>query len=656
MFEREKRGLAAAALALLGLCTGFAATEPAFAQGDDPKVIVTFRRGDVDANGTVDLADTFALLRYFFLGGVPAVDCDRTFDIDDDGYLILPDVVALLGYQFTNGAQPPAPFTSCGADTTLDDLGCNEYPTCEPILIDPPLSPEELEAMAKTAHVLRRIAHGQTPALFDRVMELDNGADDYVAEQLDPALIDESGNDALNDRIDGLEPDRLLNDLYRLQILRALYSERQLQEVMTDFWDVHFSTYLFTLRNYLANRMLNGSFVYNFTEATELAVYYEFLENQAFRDGALGDFHDLLVASATSVSMLVYLDNILNVVGAPNENYAREILELHTMGVDNGYVQQDVEQLAKVFTGWTICLVEEGNEGDPLAECQPLTLDPAAAGLVWAFHFDPDLHDWSAKTLFDNKSYEYSIPADPTENAAGGLAEGLDFIEYLVGLTQTAEFVTSKLIQRLVSDTIPPSLHADAIDTWLDSGGDIREVLSTILESDEFLGPDFRLNKVKTPSEYIYSTMRAFQGETDTDSSEIINTLAILANLPFTFGTPDGYPEKGDDQMGTARVLERVRFNKMIFTSADALAFDDVKPIMQDHDVTLNDPEEIVEFWMNRLFAGVYNEVDLELAVDFLTTNDLGNAQVLSTGANLYETRIRKMLAFLASYPQNMKQ
>ena len=161
----------------------------------------------------------------------------------------------------------------------------------------------------------------------------------WITQQLDPASIDESGNVTLNNLlatvpVPASEYDlSSLQDLTRYQVVRALYSERQLQEQLTDFWENHFHTQFLKTKGFFGG-----------TEQT--AAYLEFRENELLREGALGRFEDLLVTSATSPTMLIFLDSIVNVDTAPNENYARELVELHTMGVDNGYTEADIEEIA----------------------------------------------------------------------------------------------------------------------------------------------------------------------------------------------------------------------------------------------------------------------------------------------------------------------
>ncbi len=621
----------------------------AFAQGDGAGV--HFRRGDVVADSQIDLLDAFELLGYFFGGLAPLIDCDRAYDIDDDGALGIADAIRLLGYQFTEGAPPPAPFAECGPDSTPDRLDCADYSDC----VQPP-GPDQ---RAEIAHVLRRIAYGQTPDLFDRVLAMENGARDYVAEQLDPAAIDESANERLDERTAALEPSRSLDDLIRWQIHRGLYSERQLVEVLADFWDNHFNTDIHTVEAWFASRVAaEDAPIYDAAEALELAVHYEFLENETFRSGVLGGFHDLLHASATSVAMLIYLDSVSNVAGDANENYAREILELHTVGVDNGYDQTDIEQLARIFTGWTVCLVAEEDAGDPLAECQEPVADPAAEGLVWAFHFDASKHDYGEKLLFHAlpESQRYIVEAGSEGDAMAGLEEGLGFLAHVAAMSQTAEYVSTKLVQKFVADVPPPELVASCLDAWLDGEGDIAAVLATLLSSDEFFAVGHRLAKVKTPMEFLLSTVRAFDGDVEAEASEIIEALGLLGHLPFHFETPDGFPETASDLLGTSRVFERLRFTTLVRRGDDGLEFPRIVDIMEQHDVVKNDPDAVARFWIERLFAGGWDEVDVALAAGYVLINANGDLQPLQPGANLYPSRIARLLAFLAAYPEQMQQ
>ena len=634
------------------LCFGLLLwTLPAFAGDTEDELMSTFRRGDVNADGSLNLSDSLGILNFMFREFAPAVECDKAFDVNDDGNLSIGDPIFHLSYLFTEGSEPAAPFGKCGEDLTEDDLTCVEYNTCKPVF-----DPAVLEKIKDVVHVLNRVAFGQTPDLFDRVMELEDGVEGYVEEQLDPESIDEGDNELLDDLLGDLDPETSLRDLYSLQLVRAIYSERQLQEVMTDFWEQHFNTYVFTVWGYFLRQATDSlGFIYTSAEALELATFFEHRENQLFREHALGNFEDLLLASATSPAMLIYLDNVSNAVGNPNENYGREILELHSVGVGN-HSQADVEAVARIFTGWGVCLVDEEDADDPLAECQDLVADPAAEGLVWAFHFSSDRHDYGAKTIFENLQHEYEIDAGGEDDAEAGLQEGLDFIAHLAEVGQTAEFLAEKLVHKFVRDEGHSSLQAKLLSTYLTENGDMGEVLAELFADARFMREDFRWNKMKTPFEFVVSATRAFKGETEADSEALLDALVAMTNVPFNFLTPDGYPEAGADQLGTASILERINYNKNIYNEDDDVDFDNVKRIMIDSDVALNDADAVVEFWMERLFPGVHNDTEKELAVEFLETNALGEFQQLSSAANLYERRVQELLAYLASYPMFLKQ
>ena len=623
--------------------------------GAQDELTWNFRRGDVDANQVVNLGDVFEFLNYVFFAQAPAVDCDKAYDFDGNGVLNVVDPITMLEYQFGQGATIPAPFQTCGLDET--GLTCNLYPICEPDGV-PPISAEVLEEMTVVGHVLRRVAHGQTPDLFDSVMESENTVLDYIDEQLSPDLIDESGNTALNDALASLNPDESLVDLRRMQIHRAVHSERQLVEVMTDFWDNHFNTEYAKLAAHFENVTTSGgSSVYTAEEAAELAANFEWVENEGFRANALGSFEDLLMVSAQNVAMTIYLDSVFNDVADANENYAREVMELHTLGVDVLYTQTDIEILAKLFTGWTICLVEEADAGDPFALCQAITTNPEADGHVWTFTFDPDKHDYTEKVIFEGTAFEYTVPAGVEGDAVGGLQEGLDFLSYLAGLDQTAEYVCTKLVQKFVDDENPPAaLISDCLVTWILTDGDIAEVLDTLFTSDEFLGADYRLNKVRTPMEYLVATVRGFEGELSNNASAILGPLETLGHLPHAFPTPDGYPESGHDQLSTGKVLERMKFTSQLFEETTSLDFPNLVDLMTDRGVDATDADYVVQFWVSRLFGNLVNEVDADLANDFLSTNDIGEEQPLQPWANLFNIRIGKFLSFLTLFPQYLMQ
>ena len=598
-----------------------------------------FTRGDVNLDDSIGLGDAIDFLEWVFAAAEPGVDCVDAYDFDDSGTIGLADPIYLLTFLFAAGEAIPAPGVECGPDPTDDTLGCAAYSGC----VSFPSNDPEL-----VAHVLRRVGYGSTPALFDRVLEI--GVGSYLLEQLEPDDIDESDNILLNTYLEDLDPDVDFLDLVRLPIVDGLYSRAQLRAVLADFWEQHFSTDLGVSFGLFLVLNDGTEAIYTVDEALEVATEVEHRENVAFRTDALGNFHDLLLTSATSVAMLIYLDNISNFVGNPNENYARELLELHTMGDDNGYTQQDIEELARVFTGWSICLVPEDEVGELDATCQPLSLDPAGDGNVWSFAFYPFNHDYGEKTLFEGTSYELILGDDEF-----GMDEGVAVLEHLATLPQTAEFVSTKLIQKFVADEAPPALIADCLATWAATDGDIREVMTTILTSDEFLVEN-RIAKVKTPLEFVLSTIRAFDGETDADLFSPLGTLDLLGALPFFFATPDGFPEGGDDQLGTHTLREEIEFAKSLYNGFDGVDFTNLRTLMEEDDVDLGDAEEVVTYWMDRTMPGAYSLVERQLAIDFLETDLEGNPLPLNPDAFFYELQIQLLCSFLATYPQMIQQ
>ena len=346
-------------------------------------------------------------------------------------------------------------------------------------------------------HVLNRLSFGPNQASLQAI--LSSGVESWISDQLDPSGIDDSVLENLN-----------LNKSWKQKtswkgfademLTRATLTERQFNEVLTQFWDNHFNTEISKTNN----------------------PEEEWLENRAFRKHALGNFKDLLLASATGYTMNVYLDNIYNVVGAPNENYAREILELHTFGVNNGYTQDDIVQAARCFTGWT---VDRGK-----------------------FAFDPGSHDYGEKNLLG-----LTIPA------GGGLIDGMLLIDALSHSQNCADFISRKLCQLLIADDPPADIVAAASSTFGATNGNIKEVINTITSHSRFRSDtNYRQNKVKTPLEFMISALRA------TESAPVYHGMYYfldkmgmdLFNYPF----PTGFEETGAYWVNTNSLLYRWNF------------------------------------------------------------------------------------------------
>ena len=349
---------------------------------------------------------------------------------------------------------------------------------------------------------------------------------------------------------------QVVTQLQSSRVARAVGSERQLQEVMTDFWENHFNIY-----------MAKG--------APEPYYLTDFDEN-VIRPHALGKFRDLLEAVAKSPAMLFYLDNARSMADSTrptlagggrreagrregglrrtggifgpmrvplqrpaqqpqqqqkqrqglNENYGRELLELHTLGVDGGYTQQDVINVARAFTGWTI---------------KP----PAQGG---GFIFRPQVHDAGEKIVLGHKL------------AAGrGEEDAEDVLDMLAKSPATARFISFKLARRFVSDSPSKALVDRATQTYLRSDGDIREVVRTIVTSPEFFSQQAFHSKVKTPFEVVVSAARALDAPPDS-TVRSAQMIAYLGQPIFGHQAPNGWPETGDAWMNTGAILNRINF------------------------------------------------------------------------------------------------
>jgi uncharacterized protein (DUF1800 family) len=356
--------------------------------------------------------------------------------------------------------------------------------------------------MQDVAHLLSRFAFGPRPGDVERVQSI--GAEAYLHQQLRPAPIALTPISISNLR--NVQPPRkLLEDLQAHKIARAVENEWQLQEVMTDFWFNHFN--VFWSKN--ADRWLTTPY-----------------EANAIRPHVLGKFKDLLMATAKSPAMLVYLDNRLSSsVRGINENYARELMELHTLGVDGGYTQKDVQEVARALTGWTIEAPQRGG----------------------AFIFRPRMHDDGEKIILGHRIH------------AHGITDGEAVIDILAKHPSTARFISTKLVRRFVADDPPESLVNHVADVYKKTDGGIREMLHAIVTSREFNSPDTVGAKTKTPFEYAVSAIRSLDGTTD-GSRPLAQSIARMGQPLYQCQPPTGYPDRGDYWMSNGAILERLNF------------------------------------------------------------------------------------------------
>jgi hypothetical protein len=371
------------------------------------------------------------------------------------------------------------------------------------------------QASATTWRLLNRITFGPRPGERDRIAAMGPAA--FIEEQLAPDILPAMATRprlALR-RLETLRLDApdlfdvaaeaASAELQRAALLRAVYSPAQLYEIMVDFWSDHFSI-----------AQTKGDCAWLKTVD----------DRDVIRPHALGNFHDLLSASAHSPAMLVYLDNQENLAGNPNENYARELLELHTLGVDSGYTQTDVQELARCLTGWTVS-------------------DHFYRG---RFAFDPDHHDDGPKRVLG-----LDIPAGAKQQG------GEQVIDMLAAHPATADFIATKLVRRFVADDPPLPLVARAARAFVNTRGDIKATLRTILLSPEMLDPaqELAAQKFKRPFEYVISALRALDATTD-GGPALLAYLAEMGQPLFQWPTPDGFPDRAEAWVGT--LLTRWRF------------------------------------------------------------------------------------------------
>ena len=386
----------------------------------------------------------------------------------------------------------------------------------------------------KITHLLNRMTFGPRPGDVELVQKI--GIDKYLDQQLHPEKIRDPGMDDRLESLPSLQmsiaeiytyypqrkqaaapnmapfavsegepPRKLLEELQSQKIIRAVHSERQLQEVMTDFWFNHFN--IFWGKG--ADRWLTTDF-----------------EMNAIRPNAMGKFKDLLMATAKSPAMLFYLDNFQSTsLRGINENYARELMELHTMGVDGGYTQKDVQEVARAFTGWSI-------EG------------PRISG---KFMFRPRAHDVGEKVVLGHRIN------------AGGIKDGEMVIDILANHPSTAHFIAAKLVTRFVSDNPPESLVSRVAAVYRTTDGDIREMLRTIFTSPEFYSSEAMNSKMKSPFELAVSAIRALNGTTD-GSRMLAQIIARMGQPLYQYQPPTGFPDRASEWTSNGSIVERLNF------------------------------------------------------------------------------------------------
>ena len=772
-----------------------------------------FQRGDANTDIAFDIGDAIFTLNYLFDPSSPEAECLEAVDSNDDDGVDVSDAVFTLLALFGGGQTPEAPRPGeCGADIGTGYLGCDTYEFCPD---DTELIVHALNRITfgPTEQLLTDIQTRDD--LVDYInSQLDDVPLDYTPAIHEPQLnaklapldIGFRQWDTANDQVG-----RLKGMLMEV----ALGSEWQLLHVITQFWNNHFHSQEDSLRTQFfrngnrsrqANRgdatifsavdtdnsetitetewetFRNGRMSlrpwYDFGNRTNdgivtldefdrfaiaywkhgrgfmqhgIACEMELREYNYYRSNCFGQFRTLFEGCAKSVSMLIYLNGFENTDEAPNENYAREYFELQGLGVDHLYTQDDIEELARILTGWKVGWVERAQYstddtnfiGHPEADDFPIDgREPASRPFnfpdtvnweddtyTWAFIARGADHDWGEKELFNplyggvdslgnplDGSQTLVIPATTSDSGLRGraavVAEMDPVFDHVVGFRDCAKFISTKLIQLLVTEDLAaleksqampselqthfdladldnsgdidlteweqpipfvlpngrpveifekldadgdghiasleyqePDLLVNAIATWETTNGNIREVLRTILLSEEFLSMKFYRAKVKTPFESIVSAMRALKATPSINHMrDIAKDLSLSGMELFDFPDPTGESELGFDWVHTVGLLGRLQLlNRGVNPATGSDERFDWTPTNFQGRWGLTDAEHTVEFFTEILYGGDILETHKNLA-----TNAYSSAIVGS--------QTKAAVAFLVSLPQFHKQ
>jgi uncharacterized protein (DUF1800 family) len=528
----------------------------------------------------------------------------------------------------------------------------------------------------------------------------------YVPSQRGSLTVRLSGNGIVS------APDGSVASLYRrldtriesttLDDLRAWFTQhatsgnRQLLEVLSQFWENHFVTYHAKSVDYL------DRYYDDFDLMNRLAANMEYREMKRWRQAMLNPnctFYDLLKIHVESPAQIIYLDTVDSRGDGSqiaNENYARELLELFTMGVDNGYDQEDIVRMSRAWTGWSVRLVDPQNEFNPFATqttaLRALTGNTSISNLVglWSFAFNANRHGTNRGAIFPGKtyparlgppwagrSYQLSIPRRPT-NDTNGIMDGYDAIAHLSINLLTAEYISVKLCRLFVHDEFPnPTTHTDlpeyafydysnpsrgaeaelvrqCIVAWDTPGpdgrrGNLRNVLRTIFNSDLFRSHGGSMQKVKTPVEFVVSAVRALRSlntnGTATASSDGYSYRSPMARMGamslFNRADPDGYPESGPPWISAGTLSERLRYVQsfLLAGTGDDAGNNTSDPVAllkkKLPSASWNNPTAVADYFVSILFPAE-GKANLDLyrnaAVTFLNTDDAGTGSSLFSG------------------------
>jgi len=448
---------------------------------------------------------------------------------------------------------PRRAFLRAGASTValLAATGCDQLPREFRLLLalnrkeGGPFQPPVQGAIDPITHVLNRAAFGGRPGDYEQILKMmaassrpkDSKSGDtknapdlrevaqaYLERQLNPEKIEDDDAEYAARRFETLDeplgelfeyqPDLLQNELMRATLTRAVLSERQLYEVMVQFWSDHF----------------------NIDPSKGDCKWLKVSDDrEVIRKHALGKFSDMLRASALSPAMLWYLDGRVNrrsnMSEKPNENYARELLELHTLGVHGGYTQKDVMEVARCLTGWSV----RSTVNKPYFQ-------------IGKVEFHPAQHDFGSKEILGERIRALPSSAGKTEREELGKHELERVLRIVTRHPSTAQHIATKLCRHFIADEPPAGAVRAVADAFAQSEGDIRTTVRALFATEEFW--QIRGTKFKRPFTFVTSALRATGAKTDA-GLEIVDYLMRMGHAPFNYPTPDGYPDQASPWMGT---------------------------------------------------------------------------------------------------------
>ncbi|MEM9775862.1 MAG: DUF1800 domain-containing protein [Chloroflexota bacterium] len=418
--------------------------------------------------------------------------------------------------------------------------------------------------------LLNRAGYGPRPGDYAKAQTV--GYEQWLEQQLAPDTLDDTAAELIMSGLSlynadlnymlGFDLDDGLRDLIWATVARQIYSERQLYEAMVEFWSDHFTIYART---------------------NQVLVFFKIVDDRdVIRPHALGNFRELLHASVRSPAMLFYLNNAKNFAEAPNENYARELMELHTLGVFGGYNQDDVMNVARILSGLTV-------KRRGLGQGQTT--------------FRNEHHDDDAKMVMGQ-----SYPAGMGEDEIATL------VDFLVDQPATAEHIATKMVRRFVADEPPADLVTEVAQVFRDTDGDIKAMLRTIFLSEQFkTAPP----KLKRPVHYIVSSLRALNVNVRL-SRDLYARFQAMGQVPFMWPTPDGYPDVADAWVNNQ--LPRWNYaNDLVHDKLEGVGFEPTKLLEL---VDSNQPADILDLFYTLLLGQVPQSDQRQLLLDYVAKGE----------------------------------